>query len=323
MKTTIKILKVFGAIFLILTSNILLAQTNTSPTQTVCAGSLAEPYLINPPTTGSTYQWSLSGGGILNPGLTKISKKKILDLSKNSLIREIIKKKEIIKFLDIKKENPLINNYLNDLFAKLNYKNQNEFIKDLQKKNNYSLAQIKEKIKIEILWNELIYKKYNKQVKINEQDLIQKVNDLNNKTQKEFLLSEIVFKKNKNETLEKLIKQIELSINEIGFNNTANIYSISESSKLGGKLGWVNEKSLSGLILDKIILTKTGEYTDVIKIGNNYIILKIDQIKLNEIKINKDKELSKLIQFENNKQLNQFSRIYFDKSKINYSINEK
>ena len=75
---------------------------------------------------------------ILNPGLTKISKKKILDLSKNSLIREIIKKKEIIKFLDIKKENTLINNYLNDLFTKLNYKNQNELIKDLQKKNNKS-----------------------------------------------------------------------------------------------------------------------------------------------------------------------------------------
>ena len=46
------------------------AQTNTSPTQTVCAGSMAEPYLINPPTSGSTYQWTLSGGGILNPGST-------------------------------------------------------------------------------------------------------------------------------------------------------------------------------------------------------------------------------------------------------------
>ena len=49
---------------------VLFAQTNTSPTQTVCAGSTAEPYLINPPTSGSTYQWTLSGGGILNPGLT-------------------------------------------------------------------------------------------------------------------------------------------------------------------------------------------------------------------------------------------------------------
>ena len=43
----------------------------------------------------------------------------------------------------------------------------------------------------------------------------------------------------------------------------------------------------------------------------------------NKIKIDKSKELEKLIQIETNKQLNQFSRIYFDKSKINYSISEK
>ena len=29
-----------------------------------------------------------------------------------------------------------------------------------------------------------------------------------------------------------------------------------------------------------------------------------------------------MIKYETNKQLNQFSRIYFEKSKINYSINE-
>ena len=68
---------------------------------------------------------------------------------------------------------------------------------------------------------------------------------------------------------------------------------------------------------------KEGEYTDTIQIGNNYLLLKIDQIKINKIKINKQQELQKLIQFETNKQLNQFSRIYFNKSKINYSINEK
>ena len=51
-----------------LSTNVLISQTNTSPSQTVCAGSLSEPYLINPPTLGSTYQWTLSGGGILNLG---------------------------------------------------------------------------------------------------------------------------------------------------------------------------------------------------------------------------------------------------------------
>ena len=57
--------------------------------------------------------------------------------------------------------------------------------------------------------------------------------------------------------------------------------------------------------------------------GNSYLILKIDKIKINKIKINKEKELEKLVQAETNKQLNKFSRIYFDKSKINYSISEK
>ena len=65
-----------------------------------------------------------------------------------------------------------------------------------------------------------------------------------------------------------------------------------------------------------------GQFTDVIQVGNNYLILKIEKIKLNEITINKNQELNKMVKFETNKQLNQFSKINFDKSKINYSINE-
>ena len=70
MKKLNKLLKITSIFILLLLSNQLIAQTNTSPTQTVCAGSLAEPYLINPPTTGSTYQWTLSGGGTLINGST-------------------------------------------------------------------------------------------------------------------------------------------------------------------------------------------------------------------------------------------------------------
>ena len=260
---------------------------------------------------------------ILNPSLVQLNYDKILDLALNSLIREVVKKKEVTKFANLSKENLLVNEQLKNLFLKLNYNNESEFEQDLLKKNNYSLNQIKQKIKIELVWNELIYKKYFKQVKINENKLLNRVNNLSKKTQKKFFLSEIVFEKKKNQSLETLVGQIQLSINEIGFNNTANIYSISESSKLGGKLGWVSENSLSESILEKLKLIKIEEYTDVIKITNSYLILKIDQIELNEIKIDKQLELKKLIQIETNKQLNQFSRIYFDKSKINYFINEK
>ena len=260
---------------------------------------------------------------ILNPNLVQLNKKKILELAKNSLIKEIIKKKEIIKFIDISQESPFIQDYLNNLYLKLNFKSENEFKNELIKKNNYTLDQIRQKIKIELFWNELIYSKYKNQLNINNEQLKKKINQFKNKKQKKYFLSEIVFNKNKDTSLDKLIDQIKLSITEIGFDNTANIYSIAESSKLGGKLGWVNESSLSKIISERLTSLNEGGYSDVIKIGNSYVILKVDKIKTNEIKIDKKKELEKLIQAETNKQLNQFSRIFFDKSKINYSINEK
>ena len=69
MKTKNKLLnRIFLGVFL-LTSSVMFAQTNTSPFQTVCAGSV-EPYLINPPTTGSLYQWNLTGGGTIINGST-------------------------------------------------------------------------------------------------------------------------------------------------------------------------------------------------------------------------------------------------------------
>ena len=259
---------------------------------------------------------------ILNPNLNQLKNDKVIELAKTSLINEIIKKKEILNYIDINKKNKFIDDYLKNLYSKLNYNSEDEFKIELNSKNNYSIIEVKEKIKLELLWNELIYNKYNQQIKIDRENLKKKIDNIKDENQKEYLLSEIIFKKKKNESLENLVNQIKLSINDIGFNNTANIYSISESSKFGGKLGWVNENSLSNKIFEKLKAIKEGEYTDTIQIGNNYLLLKIDQIKINKIKINKQQELQKLIQFETNKQLNQFSRIYFNKSKINYSINE-
>jgi len=146
---------------------------------------------------------------------------------------------------------------------------------------------------------------------------------MKNEEQKEYSLSEIVFTRKKNEKLKDQLNQIKLSINDIGFKNTANIYSIAQSSKFGGDLGWVSENSLSKKISENLSKLEKGELTDAINIGNSYLILKIDKIKINKIKIDKEKELGKLIEAETNKQLNKFSRIYFDKSKINYSISEK
>ena len=173
-----------------------------------------------------------------------------------------------------------------------------------------------------MLWNELIFLRYKNQLDIKDDLIRAKIDKLEKKNQKEFFLSEIVFNKKKDITLQNLIDEIKLSINEIGFNNTANIYSISESAKFGGKVGWVKENSLSKLIYEKLNNLEEGKYTDVIKLNNSFLILKIDQVRINKVEIDKNKEYQKLVQSETNKQLNKFSRIFFDKSKINYTINE-
>ena len=260
---------------------------------------------------------------ILNNDLKNLNDSKKIEIAKNSLINEIIKKREIIKIFNFEDENLFVKKYLKDLYTKLNVSNEKDFEEILLRDENYSLDEIKKKIKIEILWNELIYSKYVNQIKIDKNLLVEKIDSLDNKIRKEYLLSEIIFMKPYNENLEDLVKKIITSISEIGFNNTANIYSVAESSKLGGKLGWIAESNLSELIFKELKKINEGEYTNVINIRNNYMILKIEEIRLNEISINKKNELNKMIKYETNKQLNQFSRIYFEKSKINYAINEK
>ena len=259
---------------------------------------------------------------ILNPNLNQLENSQILQLAKNSLTNEIIKKKEIIKYIDLDNENSLIDQYIEDLYKKLNIKNDESFQIFLKKNNSFSIEEVRQKIKLEIFWNELIYSKHINQVKIDKETIIKKVNSLNDNKIKEYLLSEIVFNVKKEFSTEDMINLIQLSIKEIGFDNTANIYSISNSAKLGGKLGWVVESSLSKKIIEKLKLIGEGKNTDIIKIGNSYLILKLEKIKITEIKIDKNKEIEKLVKIETNKQLNQFSNIYFNKSKINYSINE-
>ena len=260
---------------------------------------------------------------ILNPDLKQLDKENILKLSKESLVREIIKKNEVEKVFDFSLENPFVNEYLKNLYTKLNFTNENEFNDYIVNFSDYSLDDIKQKLKIEIAWNELIYLKYKNQINIDKEKLKIKINQLSDKTIKEYKLSEIVFMKRKNENLQDLISLIKSNIKEIGFNNTANIYSISESAKFGGNIGWIDENNLTDKLVESLEKISIGQNTDVIQLGNNFIIIKIDEIKETNSPIDKNKELEKMIKFETNKQLNQFSRIFFDKSKINYNINEK
>lgn len=260
---------------------------------------------------------------ILNPNLYELGEKRLLELSKISLINETIKYNEIQKLsFPLSNDNKFINDYLINLYKKLNLENKDDFENFLKKNKTYSFEEIKEKINIELYWNELIYNKYNKLVKIDENLLLEKIKNAINEEQKEYNLLEIVFQKKRDLKLDDQINEIKSSIDQIGFKNSANIYSVSESSKFGGDLGWIKESNLSEEIAKNLKLLKQGDLTNVLKIGNNYLLLKINDIRINKNSINIDEELKKLINIERNNQLNIFSRIFFNKSKINYSIDE-
>ena len=260
---------------------------------------------------------------ILNPNLSKLNEKKVTEIATKSLINEVIKKKELEKYFNFEKKNPYLDKVFIDFYKRLNLKNEREFKKLLSNKKTYSLKEIKNKLKIEVFWNELIFKRYKNQVKIDENILNKKVDDKNNLTLNEYLLSEIFFKRNKDESLDIKISKIRSSIDEIGFNNTANIFSISESANFGGKIGWVAETNLSKLIAVELKKIVAGQYTSTIQVGNDFLILKIEEIRSKKQNVDKKAQLEEMRVFESNRQLRLFSNIYFNKVKINYSINEK
>ena len=112
------------------------------------------------------------------------------------------------------------------------------------------------------------------------------------------------------------------SIKKNGFKNSANIYSITDTAKYGGTIGWIKETQLSKMIYDKIYKLNIGQIAEPIETTNGILILKLDDKKEIKKKLNLEKELMEYAEYERNRQLNQFSYLYFKKIKRNSYINE-
>tara|TARA_B110000495_G_C22984642_1_gene579197 strand:- start:530 stop:1447 length:918 start_codon:yes stop_codon:yes gene_type:complete len=253
----------------------------------------------------------------LNNALENLNKDQILNISNESVIREKIKKIEVSKyFKEIKIDEEYLNLLLKDKFLRLGIKSLNEF-KIYLKNYDLTLTEVKRKITIEALWNELIIQKYTGQLKIDEEKIKKGLSKNRNIQSKNYKLSEIIFEiKNKAE-IEKKYNEIIKSITEIGFENSASIYSFSESAKTSGDIGWISEGSLSGKIKKSINHLKIGEVSKPIILSNGVLILKVTNIKKIELNIDIDAEFKKAIDYERNRQLNQYSKIYYNKIKKN------
>ena len=259
----------------------------------------------------------------LNTNLSNLDKETLEKITKNSIINEKIKINELEKYFDLKKENNFLDNLLKEYYLRMGFKTKADFEKHLSLYDQ-NIEIIKEKLNIELMWNQLIFDKFNNQVKINEEKIIEEINNQQKINQNilSYNLSEILFELKKNETLQEKYELIKKSISAIGFENTASLYSISESSNSGGKIGQVDQNNISNSIYTKIKDLKSGETSAPIKVKNNFLILKINEINEVEKIFNFEKEVSNLIQIKRNEQLNNFSKIYLDKIKINTAINE-
>jgi peptidyl-prolyl cis-trans isomerase SurA len=256
-----------------------------------------------------------------NKNLNQIKNDEIYQIALQSILNQKIKEIEISKkFDEIKLDDE---NYLNFLieskYKSLGYETLAEFKKELtNKKINFN--NFEEKIKIDILWSQIIYSKYYSKIKINEKELRKEILSKKN-ISNSYELSEIVFNiENINEVNSKyqLIKE---DIQKLGFDNAALKHSISTTASSGGNLGWIDEKQINSRLRNELNNTQVGNITKPIRIPGGFIILKKNDVKKTEVNLNIEEELKKLIDYNQETQLRNYSNVYFNKIKKDLKIN--
>ena len=252
---------------------------------------------------------------VLNKGLQGLSVEEILKFAKNSLLKEMIKKDEIEKFYNKDYSSKEVDVYIERLYKGLGFNNLSEFKKYLSQ-NNIEIKELRKKLMIEKSWNSLIYEIYNKKIVINKNEILNKLDEVikKNSIQNSYKLSEIVFSEKNKDEYKKKYNDIINDINNLGFSEAAIIHSISDTSRLGGDIGWINQAQMSKKIFEQIKNLKTGEYSDPIVTAGGSVIFKINEIKevIND-QIDKDLELSNMIKSERNRQLKEYSIIHYKK----------
>lgn len=257
---------------------------------------------------------------LINSNLENLNQKNLFEIAKNSLIRENIKKIELLKNnISLTFEENTIDK-IKENFANQLEINSIEELKIILKKLELNENDITKKLIIENVWNSFIVKKFINEVKIDEEKIKKEISKKN--YQNEYNLSEIVFELDNNENVNTKYNSIKNKIEEESFEDVATMVSISETSKTGGKLGWIKESSLSKKIKNELDIIKPQDITRPLVIPGGILILKINKIRKIKKEVNIKNEMQSIIRNKTNEQLNQFSILYFNKIKKNVLINE-
>ena len=262
---------------------------------------------------------------VVSKKLKDMDDKSLVVYASKSLLREKIKEIEVMKYFKFGMNDEIVLENFQKLIFSLGINNIDE-LNILLSNLNLNVEFIKKKIEIELLWNQLIFQKYKNKLSINEREigekLKKKINNQENETE-EYLLHEILFAPLSKDSEKNDIEKIKKSINEVGFENSAIIHSLSSTASTGGNIGWLKKSQLSEKILIEIEKIDIGNISNVIDMPTGKLILMLkDKRKVKE-KISFQNEFDKAINIERNKQLNQFSSIYFKKVELDTIINEK
>ena len=256
-----------------------------------------------------------------NKNLNQIKNEEIYQIALQSILNQKIKEIEISKkFDEIKLDDE---NYLNFLieskYKSLGYETLTEFKKELtNKKINFN--NFEEKIKIDILWSQIIYSKYYSKIKINEKELRKEILSKKN-ISNSYELSEIVFNIENIDEVNNKYQLIKEDIQKLGFDNAVLKHSISTTASSGGNLGWIDEKQINSKLRNELNNTQVGNITKPIRIPGGFIILKKNDVKKTEVNLNIEQELKKLIDYNQETQLRNYSNVYFNKIKKDLKIN--
>ena len=261
----------------------------------------------------------------LNEDLNKLNKQEVFEIAKISLIKEEIKKNEIKQYVDIQTLNneKMIDDIIENIYKRLGFTNFSDFEIYL---STFQLSpnEVKKKLNIEMLWNQLIAAKYKSRINIDEEKIRKKIQEekINYQNLIEYDLSEIIFSAKNTKELNFKTKEIKEAINNTSFETAANKFSISDTANFGGNIGKVNENQLSNIIKKELQKIDIGGYTDPINVGNSFLIIKINKKNLINLKLDENEILDRMINIEKKKQYENFSRIYYNKIKLNSQIDE-
>ena len=251
---------------------------------------------------------------VFNPEINNLSEKELLEVSKNTIVREKIKKIEVMNYVKkIEVEDKFLIMFIKDKYSKIGL-NSLESFEEYLNNNNLNVKIAKEKIAIELIWNDLIFQKFNSKINIDKKKIKQEIlKNSQKKIQRELSLSEIVFDITQKSEFQEKYQKILFDINQTGFKNAALIHSISDTASMGGVIGWVKEDNLNNAIKSEINNLEIGQYTKPIRTSSGFLIIKVEDKKEYEVEFDLNKKVKEMIQFKTNEQLNQFANIYFNK----------